>query len=158
MIDVGFNCMPGAWGPMRAKHCYFIITPSLSLVLVLLWWEYNIMGNKKSNERKGLVPYLTPSVINILAWQFWLGDLRRLVPKMVISSFDLQLADDSHMSEMWCRSCSDGGGELIKEKGFQVSLVRLTPAKARAAFSEPAPSVTSDLIRGTTLNSGCEVS
>lgn len=50
------------------------------------------------------------------------------------------------------------GGELIKEKRLWVPLVRLTLAKARATFSEPAPSVTSDLIRGTTLNSGCEVS
>jgi len=40
---------------------------------------------------------------------------------MVISSFVLPLADGPQMSEIRCRSCSDGGGELIKEQCFQGS-------------------------------------
>lgn len=162
--NAGFNSMHSVWDHVRAKHGFFMITPSLSVALVLLWRKLipsphlNKKKKKKSNERNTVVSCLTPQVINILAQQFLQSDFCKLIPKMVISSFVLPLVDGSHVSEIWCRSRSDGGGELIKEKSSQVSLVRLTLAKARATFSEPAPSVTSDLIRGTTLNSGCEVS
>lgn len=122
---------------MRAKHCYFMITPSLSLAVVLLWWKWiplPHLNKKKSIKEKQL--YLTPWVINISAWQ---NDLCRFITEMVISSFVLPVADGCHMSEAWCRSHSGGRGELIKEKSFWVPLLRLTLAKTRATFSEPAP-------------------
>lgn len=37
--NAGFNSVHSVWDPMRAKHVYFMITPSLSLALVLLWWK-----------------------------------------------------------------------------------------------------------------------
>ena len=54
--NVGFKGTQSVWDPTRAKHCYLMVTPSWSLVLVLLWWKRipspHLNKLKKKNERK----------------------------------------------------------------------------------------------------------